>query len=151
MKSTQLFQDQFMNTAVYASIIEQLMDSTDSKSKCKLHWNQNCILYLEWGADESRNLEKVYIQKRWTFQKCSRKNKTRNKISPRANSWRQHISYVLFRSRKIDHKSYFRREKYCNIWGRKPMEEQSTNALAQDKSKKRKFKIAHTKKGKRSL
>ena len=28
--------DHFMNTAVYACIIEQLIDSTNSKSKCKI-------------------------------------------------------------------------------------------------------------------
>ena len=55
-----------MNTAVYACIIEQLIDSTDSKSKCKLHWNQNCILYLERGAAVLMNIEiwKRFIYKR---------------------------------------------------------------------------------------
>ena len=58
--------DHFMNTAVYACIIEQLIDSTDSKSKCKLHWNQNCILYLERGAAVLMNIEiwKTFIYKR---------------------------------------------------------------------------------------
>ena len=58
--------DHFMNTAVYACIIEQLIDSTDSKSKCKLHWNQNCILYLERGAAVLMNIEiwKRFIYKR---------------------------------------------------------------------------------------
>ena len=48
--------DHFMNTAVYACVIEQLIDSTDSKSKCKFHWNQNCILYLERGAAVLMNI-----------------------------------------------------------------------------------------------
>ena len=58
--------DHFINTAVYACIIEQLIDSTDSKSKCKLHWNQNCILYLERGAAVLMNIEiwKRFIHKR---------------------------------------------------------------------------------------
>ena len=58
--------DPFMNTAVYACIIEQLIDSTDSKSKCKLHWDQNCILYLERGAAVLMNIEiwKRFIYKR---------------------------------------------------------------------------------------
>ena len=52
--------DHFMNTAVYACIIEQLIDSTDSKSKCKLHWN------LERGAAVLMNIEiwKILIYKR---------------------------------------------------------------------------------------
>jgi len=61
-KEIDIMIEHFTNTAVYAVVIEDIIETTVSK----FHWDQNVILFLNRGATTIMytNLEKVFDSKR---------------------------------------------------------------------------------------
>ena len=140
--------DHFMNTAVYACIIEQLIDFTDSKSKCKLHWNQNCILYLERGAAVLMNIE---IWKRFIYKRDELFKNADAKLMQAIKLVRELIhednTPLSFHSEieKSITKATSEEKITATLELEKTTKKNNTNATTQEKSKKRKFKIPYAK------
>ena len=146
--------DHFINAAVYACAVGQVIGSPDSKSKCKLHWNQNCMLYLERAAAVLMNIE---IWKRFVYKRDEIFKNADAKLIQRIKLVRELIhennTSLLFYSEveKSITKATSEEKFTATLEKDKTMENKSTNATMQEKSKKRKFKIPCAKKEKTRL